>query len=577
MASYAAARLAGLRPALAFVLGISFVLSGYILLVGRGWHAVLTLVVWIPLLFCCLETWLQGRTGLRWLLATGLTIGGFYYMGFVLYWFYGMLFLALTAVVAVTCRRVAPRQLVWPVAAGLLGLALVLPTLIVQLELTRGMAEKQVNAGMGVEQGLLATLAPFPFTQADGFMELPANREKILETQWYYGGTFLMACGFLSMGMVLAYRCRRAWLGQNPWLVTAIVAIWLGLGREALLWTAVGSLPVIRTTNHYPHRLMPFVLFFGMIAGGIFLERLLSRTASRKWERWIAAATTVLMLYHASLSRNSLWNYGDRPYPELPPEIAQRVLPSQNPLAGRVWSVAPYRSGLPGLACTLPLSLPSAYGAYGFDGYDPIMQFRPETRTIMDKFAAWPAEACRAYGIRWVLVANADHYRKEWEYWWAVRKSKWCFGFSDSKWTDYQKEYLPAAELRVRREEVSLYELPDASPMAFDRASPRAPLAVAFHGWGAEVEAPGQGERTVVVNLAARPWLRAACGQQALEHSADSWGRLEVRVPDGVTQFRVYYDLPWRKGILAGLALAAATLGGMVLVRGHLYTVHGRK
>ena len=36
LASYAAARTAGLRPALAFVLGISFVLSGYILLVGRG-------------------------------------------------------------------------------------------------------------------------------------------------------------------------------------------------------------------------------------------------------------------------------------------------------------------------------------------------------------------------------------------------------------------------------------------------------------------------------------------------------------------------------------------------------------
>ena len=34
LASFAAARTAGLRPALAYVLGISFVLSGYILLVG---------------------------------------------------------------------------------------------------------------------------------------------------------------------------------------------------------------------------------------------------------------------------------------------------------------------------------------------------------------------------------------------------------------------------------------------------------------------------------------------------------------------------------------------------------------
>ena len=93
-----------------------------------------------------------------------------------------MLLLGFTAAVAVICGRVAVRQLIWPIAASLLGLALLLPTLIVQLELTRGMAEKEANFGMGFEQGLLATLAPFPFTRAEGFMGLPANREQVLET-----------------------------------------------------------------------------------------------------------------------------------------------------------------------------------------------------------------------------------------------------------------------------------------------------------------------------------------------------------------------------------------------------------
>ena len=90
-------------------------------------------------------------------------------------------------------------------------------------------------------------------------MELPANREPVLETQWYYAGTFLMACAFLGLGAVLAYRCRRAWLGQHPWTATAILSLWLGLGREGLLWTAMGNLPVIRAVNHHPHRLMPFI------------------------------------------------------------------------------------------------------------------------------------------------------------------------------------------------------------------------------------------------------------------------------------------------------------------------------
>ena len=97
--------------------------------------------------------------------------------------------------------------------------------------------------------------------------------------------------------------------------------------------------------------------------------------------------------------------------------------------------------------------------------------------------------------------------------------------------------------------------------------SPQTPLPIEFHGWGAEVEVPGTGQRTVVVNIVVRPWLRAACGRQPLESSADEWGRMEVRVPDGVTHFQVFYDLPWRRGIFAGMGLAAATLAGMVLIR----------
>ena len=570
LASYAAARMAGLRPALAYMLGISFVLCGYILLVGRSWHAVVTLALWLPLLFCCLESWLQGRTNGRWLLAAGLAIGGFYYTGFAQYWFYGMLLLGCTAAVAVICGRVAARQLIWPLAASFLGLALLLPQLIVQLELTRGMREREANAGKGIEQGLLATLAPFPFTRAEGLMGLHANRDWELETQCYYAGTILMACAFLGLGVVLAYRCGRAWWGQHPWTAAAILSLWLALGRDGLLWTVMGSLPLIHAVNHEPHRLMPFFVFFSLIVGGIFLERLLRRSASRKAEYLLAAATTMLLLYHVSLSRNGLWCYGDRPYPELPQEIAQRVLPSRNPLAGRVWYQGPFLTGLAGFSYLLPRSLPSAYGAYGFSGYDPIAQVQPETHACRKKFEAAPAEAARAYGIRWVLVGNAEYYQKDWEYWWDTMKSKWSPGFSDSTWPDFRAKSLPAAKLRFRREEVSLYELPDPCPLAFDRAAPQVPLPIEFHGWGAEVQTPGKGPRTVVVNLAARPWLRAACGQGRLASSADAWGRMEVSVPDGVGRVQVVCDLPWRRGVFLAAGLATATLAGVALVRKRL-------
>src|SRR5208282_5632438 len=118
------------------------------------------------------------------------------------------------------------------------------------------------------------------------------------------------------------------------------------------------------------------------------------------------------------------------------------------------------------------------YGAYGSGGYDPIIQGRPEMKAVNEKFAASPVEASRAYGIRWVLVANADYYQQEREYWQGAMKSDWCFDFSNSSWPTYREKYLPTAELRFRCEEVILYELPHASPMAFDRAEPGKPLSI---------------------------------------------------------------------------------------------------
>jgi hypothetical protein len=564
VASYAAARKAGLRPALAFALGISFALSGYVLLVGRGWFAVLTLVLWLPLLFCAMEAWFHGRTGWRWLLTSGLAIGGFYYMGFPQYWVYTMLFLAAAAAAVVAGGRVAARELRWPAAAGLLGLALILPTLVVQLEITRGMQQKPANFGMDFQNGLLATMAPYPLSRAEGFMIVPANRNRELENQMYFAGTILIAGGYVVLGALLAYRCNRRWLAANPWTVAAAASLWLGLGSAGLLWTVLGRLPVIRAVNHHPHRLLPFFVFFALVIGGRFIERLLRRANSRKWEYAIAAATAGLMLYHVCLCRTSLWCYGDRPYPPLPREIAQRISPDEDPQAGRITWLGPWRSGLPGYAWLAPHSLPSAYGVLAIGGYDPIVENRPETLAVQSRCEDSPLEAARAYGVRWILAANSEHYWPERNYWQAVYNHDWCIGYMHDPSADNRnaEALLPAARLCVQRDELRLYELSGACPLAFDRANPAVSLPIRFRGWGAEVESPG-GKRTIVVNMAMRPWVRAAAGSELLPTVADEWGRVEVRVPTAITRFQVFYQLPWRRGLLLGGGLAMATLAVM--------------
>ena len=81
------------------------------------------------------------------------------------------------------------------------------------------------------------------------------------------------------------------------------------------------------------------------------------------------AGTALLMLYHVSLARNSLWCYGDRPYPQLPREIAARCVAQRGSAGGGKMWVDPWRSGQPGYAHSLPCCLPSAYGALAIGGW----------------------------------------------------------------------------------------------------------------------------------------------------------------------------------------------------------------
>ena len=242
-----------------------------------------------------------------------------------------------------------------------------------------------------------------------------------------------------------------------------------------------------------------------------------------------------------------------------------------------IW-IGPWRSGRPGYAWLLPHSLPSAYGAMSFGGYDPIIENRPETQAVQARFDDDPVAAARAYGIRWILAGNPDHFWPERDFWQSVRKSDWCFDYRDDGTADGPERVVQAAQLRVQRDELRLYELSGVSHIAFDRSNPVVPLPIRFRGWGAEVESPGEGERTVVVNMAMRPWVRAAANGQLLLTKADSWGRVEVRVPDGVTRFGVFNQLPWRRGMLAGRLPDGGDVrgGGMVCEVLNFHSFGGR-
>ncbi len=165
---------------------------------------------------------------------------------------------------------------------------------------------------------------------------------------------------------------------------------------------------MLKQINNHPFRVLPFFVLLAVLAGGQTLERLLAQTRQRRLCAGVVAAIALsLLAYHVAMARPAFYSYGFKPYPALPPEMAQLLEAggqSGEIPAGRILPIAPARSIAPDFPFSLNLSLPLIYGVASFDGYDPITEARPPIRFARALVAKYPAAALKAYGVRWIIV-----------------------------------------------------------------------------------------------------------------------------------------------------------------------------
>jgi hypothetical protein len=118
--------------------------------------------------------------------------------------------------------------------------------------------------------------------------------------------------------------------------------------------------------------------------------------------------------------------------------------------------------------------------------------------------------------------------------------------------------------------EVTVWELPGVSPLAFTEAQPARALPVQYTGQGADVDlrgAPGGG--AVIINALYRQWMVVEAEGRRVPAAPDSWGRIRCVVPPGSRWLQMRYRPPWRTGLLVGLVLAVASvLAAAALTRG---------
>jgi hypothetical protein len=555
------ARRLGMGSVASTLATLSFLLSGSILIMGRSWHMTLPMVVWVPLLLLSVMNLKEGKGGVGWALWTGSAIGIYYHVGFSQVWAFALLFWGLAILLFVPAGGIPVRRAMWALPAFLFGLAISLPLLWTQVVATRDMV-KAAGYGNGIQWGLPSLFLPYPIKalhpNAWGSTDL-----RYMGHFYYFGTLFMVLYLVALLALLTSKPKRRVMLSGAVWTLCGATALWMTLGNQGGLWKLFSYVPILKQVNNHPFRLLPFFVLFAVLAGGQVLEHLLRALPKRRLAGAVLGALAVgLLAYHVAMARPSFYTYGFKPYPLLPREMSQLFRAGGEIPEGRILPIAPARSILPDYPLSLALSLPAAYGMASVEGYDPLTQSRPPIRNAMALIYDHPAEALRAYGVRWLVVhrsARSPVFSPN-------PLLKGLEGNAHSAFLLSQLESLHAEKV-IDRPEVEVWALPQADPMAFPLGSPSQSLALSLTGSGVVVDTstlPAGG--IVVINFLWYPNVRASVQGRELPSGRDRWGRVVVQVPPDTKAVRVRLGAAWARGLLNGGLLLFLSLLTMALL-----------
>lgn len=574
----------GLRPLLAALVGLTFVLSGPVIVMTRCWSSFATLPVFIPALALFTDRLRRGPVGWPWAVALGAVIGVYYHAGFPQIFVLGCGIMLVHAAALAAWGLVPWRRLTWFVPALLLGAAIMLPLFHRQCQLLREVTIHDAGGGTGLENNLLSVVLPYPLVEGT----LP-NFWGNVNPQWgghfWYFGTVLLGGCAVAFVRAVKRRLVPAAGDTSPddgdaestiipaLLVPAVISLLLALGAWGGLWWLMGLLPVGLRNN--PFRAMPWFTFFSCLAGGAFFEAFASAAATfsgpgaevrrRRFVATIATAGVLLMALHTTRVGIAFYTYGFRPFPELPPRLAAVVAADDPGVGHRIMAFATTRSTDPSYAFALPHNLPACYRVPAFFGYDPLVQRFGRYIACANRVVENPRAALAAYGVRWAVV-----HRTVWGGWRPETANRF------ERHIPFAEALKPLLDGGLREvdlgaeesEFVRVLEIPEAAPLAFDAAAPTEPVPLRASTAGLDVElAPAATPRKIVVNFLRYPALSATADGQPVPVTEDEWQRIVVEAPAGTRSLAIRYEPDRTTGRILAAVIAACGLATLAMAR----------
>jgi hypothetical protein len=263
-----------------------------------------------------------------------------------------------------------------------------------------------------------------------------------------------------------------------------------------------------------------------------------------------------LLGYHCALALPSFCTFGFKPYPSLDPGVAQHVKANDSSGLVKILPLGPFRSTNTDFIQSLELQMPSLFGVFSVDGYDPLVSEDPTLQRIHNRLFVTsktnpePAAWLHEYGVGYVLL-----YDVSWPKWLRV-----------------------ASTPVYRSDHLTLWQLAPPRPMAWADGDQSHSIPVTFDGSGADLDTSAlRGADWVTLNMVCRPEIRAGNAGGQLVLASDSWGRIRIQVPAATTHVRVSFSPAWNLGfVAAGVLFLSALLPAWIhsrFSRGRLIAV----
>jgi hypothetical protein len=551
MATYTLGRSLGLSDLIAAFFSSCFVLSGFTFVAGRSWYYILPLLVYLPLIFGSIFAMLGRAPGFFQpnyaFVIFGVCLALLFHSGNAQLWVYACMYVGLFLLLS--WRSLTKRSALQIFIGAFLAVALISPLLIIQLDYLRSI-ERGVGQANGVLDAWMGFFLPYPITISSHNPRWGSNSFEAFGALYFAGGVPLLMFG---VGFVLRVMLRGAYIRgtglMTPVFACGILSLLLVIGDATPVWGFIHSLGPLKTFNH-ALKVIPFLNFFVGLGAALFMRDLFPN--KRGLIAGLVGLTAVLLSINAVSARTSFYDYGFEPYPALPEALRQNVA------TRHVFSRYPVRSTEANYYAALPHNLATAYGMTSIGGFfDPMVNTSREYRHLMGNLESQPLATLSRFGAEIIFVARASRSptinptTRIYESWWSLETSKF----------DEEVQKLPIV---YHGDGATAYRNELADPfISINRRA--AHVETHISGSSIKIIFSEVQEGTLTLGLLMQPTLKILVDGNEVTPWRDSWGRLNITLPQGARVITVKSKLPlsiiWWTSLLMFLLLAVLMKG----------------